>query len=179
MIAQGGIGRWFYRCGLCLAVCASTLPYQKLACECGGEFRTLGKVAFNRLTEEYKGAPCDGSCTHARGPQCDCVCGGKYHGSGMVVQILCDRGPIPVALGGSKERAEEFQAAIVAAQARIAAMPGNAEYDAGTWLPYDTWTANKKARKDLHSARGMQVHSLRMKKLAKVAAPAMATAEAA
>lgn len=28
---------------------------------------------------------CDGRCTGARGPNCDCHCGGENHGKGMVV----------------------------------------------------------------------------------------------
>ena len=29
-----------------------------------------------------KGRRCDGTCHTAKGPKCECICGGRYHGTG-------------------------------------------------------------------------------------------------
>lgn len=50
-----------------------------------------------RLVEEGQAAPCDGRCTNAVGPTCDCVCGGRNHGTKALVTVSFDRGPVPVA----------------------------------------------------------------------------------
>jgi hypothetical protein len=34
---------------------------------------------------------CDGKCTGATGPNCDCICGGENHGTGRVVPIYTER----------------------------------------------------------------------------------------
>ena len=41
--------------------------------------------------------PCDGRCTNAPGPSCDCRCGGQYHGSKMLIQVEVQGEAIPQA----------------------------------------------------------------------------------
>ena len=47
-----------------------------------------------QLVIERIAAPCDGRCTNASGPDCDCVCGGENHGSRRLVVIRSDGGSI-------------------------------------------------------------------------------------
>lgn len=61
----------------------------------GKRHKVMGKVARNRLINFMFASPCDGRCTNARGPNCDCQCGGKNHGGQRVVEMQIDTGPVP------------------------------------------------------------------------------------
>jgi len=52
--------------------------YPVLACACGTKNLPMITPIVAR-TSEHK---CDSRCTNAVGPNCDCSCGGKNHGSG-------------------------------------------------------------------------------------------------
>jgi hypothetical protein len=84
------INRWFVRCRLCLsigAVDAISLPKGTLVCSgCDGPIEIMGRVdgCTSHLETRCK---CDARCTNAKGPNCDCSCGGKNHGSGMLVSF--------------------------------------------------------------------------------------------
>lgn len=57
----------------------------------------MGKVGSkNRLMETEERCKCDARCTNARGPNCECSCGGANHGSNKVVTVQRDVGPVPV-----------------------------------------------------------------------------------
>jgi len=51
---------------------------------CGAELHA--KPLKGRVTEE----PCGAKCLAAKGPTCDCSCGGKNHGAGHVARELED-----------------------------------------------------------------------------------------
>lgn len=46
----------------------------------------MGKVDTGRFLQPQYESPCDGRCTNARGPNCDCQCHGANHGSGRLVE---------------------------------------------------------------------------------------------
>lgn len=70
-------------------------------------FRTYGstdpkrreQAAYDMLTADYKVSQvrgtykadvrCNGKCTHAKGGDCTCSCGGKNHGTGLVLSEVC------------------------------------------------------------------------------------------
>lgn len=68
------------------------------------EFRSYGRVdrrpaaAHDTLTADWKvtqvrgtykaDVRCNGKCTHAKGGDCQCECGGRNHGTGLVLQTL-------------------------------------------------------------------------------------------
>src|SRR5688500_17079190 len=56
----------------------------------------MRRVERDRLIHEHTAATCDERCTSARGPICNCHCGGKHHGSHRVVKVIRDAGPIPI-----------------------------------------------------------------------------------
>src|ERR1700733_4615367 len=99
--------RHFYRCADCLAVVAteekipvmitSNCGYNanlKAVCDaCGGRMEYMGETIRRSVSQQslqklvgYKCA-CDGKCTNALGPSCDCVCSGENHGTGRVVAV--------------------------------------------------------------------------------------------
>jgi hypothetical protein len=68
---------------------------------CGAEASNLtphaimGRVQGRRLRLEDLAPVCDGRCTNARGPNCDCHCLGEHHGTARVVARSVDAGKVP------------------------------------------------------------------------------------
>ena len=93
--------RYYYRCHDCLSVCATevdVMPYgsEKVRCSaCDGLLESLGQVQRDRLVHFETRSVCDCRCTSARGPKCDCQCGGENHGSGLTVTVTRDAGAVP------------------------------------------------------------------------------------
>jgi len=88
--------RYFYRCRDCLTVVAneSEHPVKPAACDaCEGSIECLGRVVPSGK-RAAKSTPCDYRCTNARGPNCDCVCGGRNHGSWADVRFNSST-PVP------------------------------------------------------------------------------------
>jgi hypothetical protein len=60
----------------------------------------MGRVnARNRLMVTGLECPCDGRCTGAVGPNCDCSCGGANHGSHRLITVNKDAGAVPSCKG--------------------------------------------------------------------------------
>ena len=109
----------YYRCADCLTVAATV---EKLAdgrdtygyptgrpaavCDaCGGGIEYMGEVHRDTLHTSKGWAPiCDGRCTHATGPSCDCKCGGKNHGSHLVVEVVTVSGLPRLGIQGPQAR---------------------------------------------------------------------------
>jgi hypothetical protein len=92
------VDRWYVRCLHCLSVAAVTehpSTADTLCGLCDGPIEIMGRVAEKRLVRDEYGTPCDDRCTFAKGPDCECHCAGKNHGSRMVVHIIQDAGPVP------------------------------------------------------------------------------------
>jgi len=112
--------RYFIRCKDCLAINAHDVPrgfnwWHELPtkhfpdpmgwssgstypiCPCGGTLEDMGKVQRSRLVHQHEESVCDDRCTQARGPNCDCKCGGENHGSKRTIVITRDAGGIPQA----------------------------------------------------------------------------------
>ena len=54
------------------------IEWPTVVCSCGNQYPMIDRIK-GRTTEHV----CDSRCTHAKGPNCDCSCGGKNHGSGL------------------------------------------------------------------------------------------------
>jgi len=86
-------GRHFFRCADCLLVFAIDGTARPERCDCGSpRLQWLGRVEADRVIATVDRCPCDSRCTHARGPQCSCSCGGQNHGTGCVVRVRTDNG---------------------------------------------------------------------------------------
>ena len=92
------MARNYYRCSDCLTamVVEGHAPKGAL-CACGGKLSYIGAVRRHRVVRLEDHAVCDGRCTSATGPSCDCQCGGEHHGSGRIVTVVAaDLGPARV-----------------------------------------------------------------------------------
>jgi hypothetical protein len=176
--------RHFYRCRQCLAIAVRETtspdrPRDEPACDCGGHLDYLGRVKGLSLWQQKTACACDARCTYALGPQCDCSCGGRNHGTHAVVTFDAGVGPVPKV----RPRADlqtrlalvaEYRAAIEAARARAdAATRGEfARYRQGAYIANRaTWDKCRAMQDAIHHAAGLKTHKGRMAALAKVAAP--------
>lgn len=91
--------RHFYRCIDCLTVMAAEAREIDPRCGlCTGQVEYLGRVEgpSQWLKKTSHECPCDHRCTAARGPKCDCSCGGINHGSNLMVLVTRIVGEAPV-----------------------------------------------------------------------------------
>lgn len=126
------IARHYYRCRACCLVAAVDGALEQITtprgdreyttrCVCDGRLELLGRVARARkgLVLDSERCACDGRCTNAPGPSCDCKCGGVNHGTGRMVPVVIDAGGVPRLQVGAdaeitacKARAAEYAAAM-------------------------------------------------------------------
>lgn len=86
---------YYHKCNDCLTPFASTERHID-ECDCTGAVTFMGVVHGDTYTQTANRAPCDGRCTHAMGPTCDCGCGGVNHGTGRVVSTVVKEGKVKV-----------------------------------------------------------------------------------
>ncbi len=175
------INRWFLRCTGCLEVMAlesdfepnvfRTNPKAPTCGICGSTLENMGRVQRDRLVTDTMLCKCDDRCTSARGPLCQCACGGKNHGHGMAgyLRVSDDAGAVPVLLPQSETRIAaarirfaEYQAAVAPFRERHAELT---ERKREGWIPrdvFDRWLALDRLLADVRKAK---IHSSRMKKL--------------
>lgn len=91
------MNRFYYKCPDCLSVIATETRFNsgEIVCACQGKYRFMGEVFLSRIVHKHETPICDGRCTHAAGPTCDCQCGGVNHGTGLTVTVIRDAGGIP------------------------------------------------------------------------------------
>lgn len=110
--------RFYLRCLRCCAVVATEgQPDPATVCVCGGRLKLMGRVGPKRgLVRDEDRCACDGRCTNATGPSCDCSCRGANHGSQRLTPIVVDAGSLPRLAPVDPEeclrRAAEYQAKI-------------------------------------------------------------------
>lgn len=164
------IARWYIRCTTCLAVSAVE-EHPNIGdwqCGiCGGSFESMGRVERDRLIHEHMAAVCDDRCTSARGPICCCKCGGKYHGSHMVVRVVRDAGPVPtVTPNAGREQArlnaDEYRRMRGAALALLD--PLLASRGRG-YLPAAEYDRLRRLQSALRKAHEARTHAARVKTL--------------
>lgn len=177
-------GRHFYRCLTCLAIIATdgmAFPDTVKCGACEGErWEHMGRVQRDRLVSDSMLSPCDDRCTTARGPKCDCGCGGKNHGKGWIVDWRTpDVGAVPVATPQEngdvcRKRAAEYTALVTEARetwerSRYGSL--NRAKLAGQWIP--EWTAymeGQRIRREIFRAESMTSQTGRVRVLRAVIA---------
>lgn len=160
------VNRWYYRCLDCLTVCAAESNHAKIKCACGGMCENMGKVSGLRLTMTHLACACDERCTSATGPNCTCSCGGENHGSGRVVEVVLDAGPLPVLQCELTDKARadlaEFRAAYTPLRDEYRAMSG---CKTGGQVVQFSYSRFCELGRMLTKARNARSHSGRMKTL--------------
>ena len=172
--------RWFYRCCDCLTVSAADQNLEQkwdrthwapaATCgACGGPVENMGRVEGPRLVKDAELCPCDMRCTHAQGPKCSCKCGGENHGSGCMVPVKIDQGPLPVLANPdtakAKQTAEEYRAALaplVAERDRINRKKEGAHHG---WLERSDYNRLREVCRIINKAKELRTHAGRMKLL--------------
>lgn len=156
----GAADRRCYRCADCLDVLFAGEDLAGVRCgACGGALENMGRVRGLRLEERHEACACDGRCTGAVGPSCDCHCGGENHGTGRTVEVRRDLGPVPVVKGQRHPEelravAEEWRAGVASARAHLA---GLHSVDRAWW-----------GRRYLAEARELRTHKARMSRIVKI-----------
>jgi hypothetical protein len=171
--------RHFYRCIGCLEVVALTEQQTMERCQtratcatCAQRFEYMGRVQVDRLVQEHTRCKCDDRCTSARGPICNCKCGGANHGAGMLgyVRVAVDVGAVPVIQTPSATRAaiagrqyQEFTALLAVAAEELKSLLDRKI--AGQYLQPADYTRLLTLRRAIHKANDARVHAARMKTL--------------
>jgi hypothetical protein len=130
----------------------------------------MGEVRGDNYVKHEDKPACDGRCTHAAGPMCDCLCGGANHGTGKTVRITKIEGKVH-AVGLSEEDVER---AHVYRRFRDAAL---ADFDkkfagvgemirSGTYVERPLYVDFVTSKRDLEKAIAMRQHAPRIKALA-------------
>jgi hypothetical protein len=167
---MAAVNRWFVRCTTCLAVSAvneSPNTGDWKCGICGGGFESMGRVERDRLIHEHEQAICDDRCTNARGPICNCKCGGQHHGSKRVVRVVRDAGPVPTvtpASGRDQARlnAEEYRGYRAAVLAELDPL---LEQRRAGWLETPRYDRMRNLQAAIRKAAEARDHSARMRAL--------------
>ncbi len=143
---------------------------------CEAEMDIMGEVVQDKWVKTDLKCACDDRCTGARGPNCDCACGGKNHGTSLMVEYVSETGTVKVLeSAAAAEIAKEFRAAKGECVQAYTNKYGwiQAKKAAGGWLEgsdysyyceaTSVWARVKKASLGL-------VHKTRMKNLAALTA---------
>lgn len=164
--------RHFYKCCDCLSVIAndsdSRFASPNAVCGlCASKLIHMGRVVEQGLVRDSLECPCDLRCTHARGPKCDCSCGGRNHGSQAVVHIVRDAGGIPVAQTPYSGKAEQIAAEWRAAYADIMAIiQPMRERKSSQWVPSSEFNELLRLESLRRKARKSTNHKNRLRILA-------------
>ena len=166
--------RWFVRCADCLSVAAVEVVRAGMLCGlCGGRVEEMGRVTRDRrgmVTAAYDAPACDARCTHARGPSCDCPCGGANHGTGVTVPVVVTEGAPRVSMpleGKARRVAAEWRAELERVRATRAGRMSLAQRD-GAWLGGADYSLVMQYRRVLAHAKGLRTHKGRMAQLRRI-----------
>lgn len=170
------MSRYYYQCNWCLTTFVTEEKVRDARCAvCDRSVQCLGPVEGQRWVNEEYLAPCDGRCTGALGPKCNCKCRGENHGSGKVVAFVTDGGVVKLIPpdAAAATRAREIGEALDNLRNACAARYGLSykQYSSGQWV------SNKPHWYDLEwiFARvddifSLKTHTTRLARLAKLAA---------
>ena len=175
---------YFYRCSDCLSVFTTSeaikhyyesdsgFPRYGKCGACGGRIEFMGRTERSRLVRDSERCPCDARCTSARGPSCDCQCGGENHGSNLWVPITVDAGGIPIAHVSpqASQLADKYRDLVAQVTTALWKRYGSfieakrrGEYLSGAG--FSLYLEGARRLRALHSAKELRSHNGRNKKL--------------
>lgn len=165
----------YFRCEDCLSaftVKETDLPGHPRACEgvciCGGPIHYMGKVHETFYHREGEKAPCDKRCTNASGPQCNCRCNCKNHGTGKLVTVVVEEGKVRVTTfdDASIERGHEWRELQSAFRQEILRVWGSVQTAAKEWkCSYQQRYHLLEMMKQFDHSMKMRVYSRRAKRV--------------
>lgn len=152
--------RWFWRCSDCLRVVAVNERVGEAKCGvCNGRMECMGQVIGSTLATVGTACACDARCTHAKGPNCECSCGGENHGTGAVVEVIRVVGTIPQLGGtGTKNTADEFRTGLAVIEREL-----NHLLSLNRWLSNDEYSRKCRLERVVRKARSLRTHAARMR----------------
>lgn len=171
--------RHFLTCGDCLQRIYVEAPagqrFDDVRCSaCAGRMTWHGTLNNGRVEFETEGPPCNLLCVDAAGRSCVCACGGRNHGSHLLVPFtVTHTGPIIVHTLPDAEAiriAEEYRAARGALIDTV--RESWEKRRRGEWMPAGEFDRVLDVERRLHRARGLKTHAGRMKALGAVPAAA-------
>jgi hypothetical protein len=161
------VKRYFLRCRGCLSIMAlagERPPAASRCSACEGSIEIMGQVRYQRIVRIEEHTPCDLRCTMASGPSCDCQCGGKNHGSKILVTVAQDVGGIPRVTPPNPDKArrthQEWLRAALETRVRIAKhFPQYLQLKAGE--PLQGWALSQAQRGDRFISQVLQAGNLK------------------
>ncbi len=153
----------YHKCNDCLTAFSST--ERKIDfCDCNGLVTYMGQVHGTDYVKTEMKAACDGRCTHASGPVCDCQCGGLHHGTGKLVSTIVDQGKVK-AVGLTEQDVERAHMFRKLRDYADKLYTNKYPEDNGQWLERSDWRAKITMRKDLDKIKKMKIYDARHKAL--------------
>ena len=135
----------------------------------------MGRVHRARLVRDAVVSVCDFRCTNAKGPECNCHCGGENHGSHAVVQVTHDAGPLPrYELTPDRGRALEYRVARAEAELRLKGLNADdlfARKLRGAYLnaaDFARYLRIRRGHERIRKAQGARTQAGRLKMLAAI-----------
>lgn len=142
-------------------------------CKTGYKMCFEGWLRDGRIKRVVERLACDPSCNHARGVECECPCGGQFHGTGVTVTFrqLLDAGNAPefldIDVEAARRTAQEFIEAARPVRAFIRMT--REKMDNKVWIPRPQFDALRAAEAGLARARSLKTQKNRLAVLARVA----------
>src|SRR5579884_983043 len=162
---------YYHKCNDCLTPFSSTEPKVDL-CDCNGEVTFMGVVQGDKYVKTENRPACDGRCTHAHGPVCDCACHGANHGTGRVVMTVVKEGKVCVVdpsadIHDDMVRGYKFREARDYAEKMYAQMFASELQDKklGNFVSRDRWNSMTLVRNRLDKILALRVYERRQKEL--------------
>lgn len=155
---------YYHKCNDCLTPFSSVERHIDF-CDCNGDVTFMGVVQGEKYVQTANKPACDGRCTHASGPMCDCACNGANHGTGRMVSVVIKEGKVQ-AVGLSEEdieRAQKFRAFRDYAEKQYKEMYGSiaTEIKAGGFVSRDRYVPMTQARSELDKILALRVYEKR------------------
>ena len=150
--------RDYWRCNHCLSIIATEGAKEpKLDCDlCSHPMEWMGQVRQEDLIVEETKCACDDRCTSARGPICNCKCGGVNHGTYAVVQVIKVVGKVPrvapIDIEQSKANIKETEEILKKINEMFIQFPDHEKFESRAWISnrnawWGCFTLNKLRKK--------------------------------
>lgn len=159
---------YYHKCDDCLTAFSTDVALVDF-CDCNGTVTLMGEVRGDKFVKIEDKPACDGRCTHASGPMCDCLCGGVNHGTGKMVKTVVVQGKVK-AVDLSEEdvnRAHVYRrirdATQVAFDEKFSSVESNIK--SGIRVDYPLYCAFVREKRALEKAIGLRQHWPRIKAL--------------